>query len=173
MFSLVVVVIARPTPEAFWVGLPLVAVGEAIRVWSAGYLTKLSGLVTAGPFALCRNPLYMGSFLISLGYLVMCHRPYVLIAGVVLFWVLHGGAVAYEEQLLRARFGKEFDDYCRQVPRFLPRLRRLGGSGVFSLRRVVANDEHRQAASAALLSAILAWMAYESFSVLDWLVELR
>lgn len=173
MFSLVVLVVAKPTPEAFWTGLPLVAVGEVIRVWSAGYLTKLSGLVTAGPFALCRNPLYMGSFLISLGYLVMCDRPYLLIAGVVLFWILHGGAVAYEERLLRERFGAEFDDYCRRVPRFLPRPGRLVGSGAFSFRRVVANDEHRQAASAALLSAAFAWMAYESFSILDWLVELR
>lgn len=173
VFSLVVLVVAKPDPAAFWMGLPLVAAGEAIRIWSAGYLTKLSGLVTAGPFALCRNPLYVGSFLISLGYLVMCDRPYVLIAGIVVFWVLHGGAVVYEERLLRERFGAEFDDYCRRVPRFLPRLGRLAGNGAFSFRRVVTNDEHRQAVSAVALLSVFAWMAYESFSILDWLVELR
>jgi protein-S-isoprenylcysteine O-methyltransferase Ste14 len=167
--SLGLLVVARPTPAAFWAGLPLVALGEAIRVWAAGYLTKLSGLVTAGPFAMCRNPLYIGSFLISLGYLVMCSRVDVLVVGIVLFWILHGGAVAYEERLLREKFGEEFEQYCRQAPRFLPRPGRFSGSGVFSFEQVMANDEHRQAASAAILSAAFAFMAYGSFSVIDWL----
>lgn len=168
-FSLCLVVVAKPTPAAFWSGLPLVIAGEAIRVWSAGYLTKLSGLVTGGPFALCRNPLYVGSSLISLGYLLMCHRVDALLAGVVLFWILHGGAVAYEERLLRERFGEEFEQYCREVPRFVPHPRKLAGGGAFSFERIMANDEHRQAVSAVLLSASFAVMAYESFSILDWL----
>jgi protein-S-isoprenylcysteine O-methyltransferase Ste14 len=169
VLSLGVLVVARPTPAAFWTGLPLVAIGEAIRVWSAGYLTKLSGLVTAGPFALCRNPLYVGSFAISLGYLLMCHRVDVLVVGTALFWILHGGAVAYEERLLREKFGDEFDEYCRKVPRFLPHPGQIAGSGAFSFKQVMANDEHRQAASAALLSVAFASMAYASFSVIDWL----
>jgi protein-S-isoprenylcysteine O-methyltransferase Ste14 len=166
VLSLGVLVVAKPTPAAFWMGLPLVAVGEAIRVWSAGYLTKLSGLVTAGPFALCRNPLYVGSFLISLGYLLMCHRTDVLIVGIVLFWILHGGAVAYEERLLREKFGEEFERYCREAPRFLPRPRRFVGEGRFTFERVIANDEHRGVASAALLCIAFAVMAYGSYSIL-------
>lgn len=165
-------IVARPTPEAFWAGLPLVALGQIIRVWSAGYLTKLSGLVTAGPFAMCRNPLYMGSFLISLGYLVMCHRLYVLMVGIVLFWMLHGAAVAYEERLLREKFGEDFANYCKRVPRFLPRLRRPAGQGRFSFEQVMANDEHRGAASAMLILSAFGLMAYESFSVLNWLADL-
>ena len=160
------VVVARPTPAAFWAGLPLVALGEMIRVWASGYLTKLSGLVTAGPFAMCRNPLYIGSFLISLGYLVMCSRVDVLVVGIVLFWILHGGAVAYEERLLREKFGEEFEQYCRQAPRFLPHPRRFVSEGGFSFERVIANDEHRGVACAALLSAAFAVMAYGSYSIL-------
>jgi uncharacterized membrane protein (GlpM family) len=170
--SVALVLVAKPTPEVFWAGLPLVALGELIRVWSAGYLTKLSGLVTAGPFAMCRNPLYLGSFLISLGYLVMCHRLDVLIVGVILFWILHGAAVAYEERLLRERFGEDFEAYCHSVPRFLPRLRMPGGRGSFSLGQVMANDEHRGAASAALFLTAYGVLAYESFSILKWLSDL-
>ena len=156
----------------FWAGLPLVALGEAIRVWSSGYLTKLSGLVTAGPFAMCRNPLYMGSFLISLGYFVMCNRLDVLIVGIILFWMLHAAAVIYEERLLREKFGEDFEQYCRNVPRFLPRLRGPVGQGRFSFEQVMANDEHRGAASAALLLAAYGVMAFGSFSVLRWLQSL-
>lgn len=144
-------------------------IGESIRAWSAGYLTKLSGLVTAGPFALCRNPLYVGSFIICLGYLVMCHCIYALVAGIVLFWVLHSGAVAYEERLLRDKFGDDFDNYCRQTPRFFPRPNELTGYGTFALKQVMANDEHRQIVSAVLISTAFGVMAYESFSIADWL----
>jgi steroid 5-alpha reductase family enzyme len=164
--------VAKPTPAAFWAGLPLVAIGEAIRLWASGYLTKLSGLVTAGPFAICRNPLYAGSFLICLGYLVMCNRADVLIVGIALFWGLHWAAVIYEERILRERFGEEFEEYCRRVPRFVPRPRRLAGRGGFSFEQVMANDEHRGAASAALLSTVFAFMAYGSFSIAGWLTSL-
>ena len=153
----------------FWAGLPLVALGELIRVWSAGYLTKLSGLVTAGPFALCRNPLYLGSFLISLGYLVMCDNIYVLIVGVIVFWILHGAAIAYEERLLSDKFGEDFLNYCRNVPRFLPRLSRFEGQGSFSFKQVMANDEHRGAATTAILLAVFGLMAFGSISIVSWL----
>lgn len=170
--SLGLLIVAKPTMEAFWAGLPLVALGQIIRVWSAGYLTKLSGLVTAGPFALCRNPLYIGSFLMSLGYMVMCHRLDVLIVGIVLFWMLHGAAVAYEERLLREKFGDEFTYYCKRVPRFFPRLRRTEGDGQFSFDQVMANDEHRGIASAALFMTAFGFMAVKSFSMINWLSKL-
>lgn len=163
--SLGLLVVARPTPASFWAGLPLVALGQVIRVWSAGYLTKLSGLVTAGPFAMCRNPLYIGSFFMSLGYMVMCHRLYALIIGVILFWMLHGAAVAYEERLLREKFGDDFAYYCKRVPRFIPRLKRIEGEGKFSLGQVMANDEHRGIASAALIIIAFGLMAVNSFSL--------
>ena len=153
-------------------GVPLVALGQLIRMWSAGYLTKLSGLVTAGPFAMCRNPLYIGSFFMSLGYMVMCNRLVVLIIGTILFWILHGAAVAYEERLLREKFGDDFAYYCKRVPRFLPRLRRSDGQGSFSFKQVIANDEHCGAASAALILTAFGLMAYKSFSVINWLAGL-
>jgi hypothetical protein len=165
-------VVARPTPEAFYTALPFVVVGELIRIWSSGYLTKLSGLVTAGPFALCRNPLYVGSFLISLGYMLMCHNPIVLVVGAVIFWMLHGGAVAYEEKLLCEHFGEDYAKYCREVPRFIPRPRSLTGQGSFSFQRAMGNDEFRGAAFLVLFVSCFGVMAFGSFSVLNWLSSL-
>ena len=149
--------------------MPLVIVGEAIRIWSAGYITKLSGLITAGPFAMCRNPLYVGSFLICLGYLIMCRRLDVIILGSILFWVFHGGAVAYEERLLAEKFGQVYEDYRRSVPRFIPCFSRRTGEGSFSLKQVMANDEHRSVIAALVLVSMFCFMAYDSFSILQWL----
>ena len=162
--------LARPTPWLFWVGLPFVVAGEALRIWAVGYLTKLRTLVTAGPFGLCRNPIYLGSFLITVGCFVMCGRIDVWVAGTALFWLFHGGAIAYEEKLLRDRYGEVFADYCKTTPRLLPRLRGSGGSGVFSWKQVVGNDEHRSALGTFVLAAIFGLVAYfPNLAPAEWL----
>ena len=166
------VLLAKPTPRACWIGIPLVIVGEAIRIWSAGYITKLSGLVTAGPFAMCRNPLYIGSFIICLGYLAMCQRLDVTIIGIILFFIFHGGAVIHEERMLSERFGEEYEAYCKSVPRFIPRFSRRIGQGSFSFKQVMANDEHRSAIAAVALVSAFCFMAHDSFSILQWLSRL-
>ncbi|MGI6296035.1 MAG: methyltransferase family protein [Armatimonadota bacterium] len=172
LLSIGLVLVARPTPLAFWIGMPLVVAGELLRVWSAGYLTKLSCLVTAGPFAMCRNPLYVGSFLICLGYLIMCQRLDAFIIGIILFWILHGAAVAYEERLLTEKFGDDFKVYCKVVPRFIPRIGSGGGQGSFSFGQVMANDEYRGAAAAALFLVIYGYMAYDSSTLWGWISRL-
>ncbi|NLN76878.1 MAG: isoprenylcysteine carboxylmethyltransferase family protein [Armatimonadetes bacterium] len=159
--------VAKPTPFAFWIGLPLIIVGEVVRVWASGYLTKLSGLVTAGPFALCRNPLYIGSFLICLGYLIMCHRLDAFIIGLFLFWVLHGAAIVYEEKLLLKTYGQDFEDYRRAVPRFIPRFRPRKGKGSFSFAQVLVNAEHRGAIATMILTTAFGFLAYDLFSAIQ------
>lgn len=150
-----VLLLGRPTHTSVLIGLPLVVAGQALRLWASGYIVKLRELVTAGPFALCRNPLYVGTFLVSAGYFTMCNRLDVWIAGVVLFWVFHGGAVIHEERLLREKFGQEYVDYCRSTPRFLPRPRGLAGNGCFSWSQLANNNEYRGAVVALLMMALL------------------
>lgn len=169
--SILLVFIAKPTPGAFWIGLPFTLIGVVIRLWSAGYLTKMSGLVTAGPFAFCRNPLYIGSFFISVGYFIMCNRIDVWIVGTVLFWLFHGGAVVYEEQLLREKFKEEYIQYCKSVPRFLPFPQRFARNGSFSLKRIMTNNEYRSVLSTMILLALFGLMAYNNFSIITWLSD--
>lgn len=173
MAPLVLLGFARPTPKHVLMGIPLILAGEAIRLWAAGYLNKLGELVTAGPFALCRNPLYIGSFLTSLGYLVMCDRPVLWAPAIALFWLFHGGAVAYEEKLLRERFGPAYDAYCRAVPRFVPIPRGLSGNGRFTLRQLVLNNEHHSVAGALLLVGLMLLKARTPCILpVGWLVTL-
>lgn len=157
---LALLLVANPVPALFWAGVPFVAVGETVRAWAAGYLTKLSRLVTAGPFALCRNPIYIGSFLVNVGYLFMCNQPAAWVAGLFIFWIFHAGAVAYEEKLLREKFGIEFDEYRSAVPCFVPKMRSLSGRGSFSLKQLAANDEIRVALGTFGACVLFGLMAY-------------
>lgn len=170
LIPVVLLLLADPSPKLFWIGLPFVVAGEAVRIWSAGFLTKLRCLVTDGPFSLCRNPLYLGSFAIALGYFIMCGRVELMAAGVVLFWAFHGGAIIYEEKLLRELYGEEFVAYCSRTPRFLPRCCGGGSLRGFSLKQAFANDEPRTAFGTVLIVGLFGVLAYyPNYAPLRWL----
>jgi len=166
--------LGKPNIASFVAGVPFVIAGEAIRLWVSGYLNKLNSLATAGPFALCRNPMYIGTFLISTGYFIMANRLDVWIVGTILFWLFHAGAVFYEEKLLREKFGTEYERYCDQVPRFIPRFRRFAGNGQFSLEQLVINREHQRITLAIIIIALLFLkMRFPGFSFMNWGLALR
>ena len=65
---------ARPTPKALLIGASVSLLGLAIRAWAAGHIRKNAQLATSGPYAFTRNPLYFGSFLLSLGFTIASGR---------------------------------------------------------------------------------------------------
>ena len=124
-------------PGAFSIasGLPLAFAGEAVRMWAVGYsglttrgdAVTAPALVTAGPYAYVRNPLYVGNFLTAAGFAV-AFTGRNSVAGKVL---LVGGSLAamiavyavivpHEEAYLQATFGAPFDDYVQRVPPVVP-----------------------------------------------------
>ncbi len=107
--------------------------GELVRFWGvsiAGSETRTTGrvggtyLITNGPFAYVRNPLYVGNMLMyaGIGVMSMALFPWLLIAAIVWFYVQYYLIVTNEEEYLAASFGAEYAEYCRNVRRFLPRL---------------------------------------------------
>ena len=135
--------LSRPTVMSICLGLPLVVLGMAVRWWAAGCVRKARQLATGGPYAHIRNPLYVGSFLMLLGFCAMLNRPVlwaVLPAG---FAWLYWGTVRREEQDLAHKFGDSYRSYVRAVPRFLPRWKPyLGGVATdFDWRHAYANGE--------------------------------
>ena len=126
--------------EAFaFAGLLLVSLGVVGRVWALSYLVgkKSKTLVTEGPFSLCRNPLYLFSFL---GLLGICLRTQTLaIPAVVmpLFVLVHLRSVRNEESKLRAMFPGEFDAYAKLIPRFVPSLAHFKESDMLTVNAVL------------------------------------
>src|SRR5262245_33862807 len=104
-------------------GLLLVAAAALGRTWCSVFIAghKDEDLVTGGPYALCRNPLYGLSMLAGLG-MGLASRSVILLAGTIgLLALLHLRAIGDEERRLLARHGEAFQRYCQEVPRFLPR----------------------------------------------------
>ncbi|MGH9576684.1 MAG: methyltransferase family protein, partial [Terriglobales bacterium] len=100
-------------------------------------------LVQGGLFAHCRNPLYVGNFLILLGVGIASNSVVFLSVGVPFFLFAYWAIIAAEENYLRNKFGQEFDDYCGRVNRLLPNLSGLAQTlcGMrFNWRRLITKE---------------------------------
>jgi protein-S-isoprenylcysteine O-methyltransferase Ste14 len=104
--------------------LMIAAIG---RVWTSAYISgrKTHELVCDGPYSLTRNPLYFFSLLAYLGAGLAFEKLTVALAFVVMFWVTHWPTIMAEEAKLRKKFGDEYDDYAKSVPRFWPRIGKM------------------------------------------------
>jgi protein-S-isoprenylcysteine O-methyltransferase Ste14 len=129
-FLLVTLLAPGHATVANWlVGVVLIAVGEWIRlagVAAAGTVTRrrsrdVQRLVTYGIFGWVRNPLYVGNFLIWMGFVVISGVLWFLPIAIVLFAVEYALIVAYEEGVLESIFGREYLDYRKTTPRWFPR----------------------------------------------------
>ncbi|MBI5197424.1 MAG: isoprenylcysteine carboxylmethyltransferase family protein, partial [Nitrospirae bacterium] len=78
-------------------------------------------LATRGPYRLTRNPLYLGSFLMGLGFCLMGARLWLVPVFLIAFYWIYRPTIRKEEEILQKRFGADFDRYKQSVPRFFPR----------------------------------------------------
>ena len=116
-------------PRNWILGFALIVLGEAIRlagVAAAGTVTRrrsrtVQRLVTYGIFAWMRNPLYVGNFLIWIGFTVISGVLWFIPVAVVLFAVEYTLIVRYEEGVLESIFGQEYLAYKSRTPRWFPR----------------------------------------------------
>jgi protein-S-isoprenylcysteine O-methyltransferase Ste14 len=126
----------KPSGGSIAVGVPVALAGEALRCWAVGYsgVTTRSdrvtapALVTAGPYAYVRNPLYVGNFITAVGFTLafsgkLSPRRAALLGTLGLGTMLgvYAIIVPLEEAYLRETFGDAFEAYVERVPRLLPR----------------------------------------------------
>jgi protein-S-isoprenylcysteine O-methyltransferase Ste14 len=138
--------------------LPLLAAGEAIRLWASGHIEKTRALATGGPYAHTRNPLYVGSLLLGAGAAVAAWSPWTALAVALYFAAFYPRAVRQEAAFLADRFGAEYAAWAREVPLFLPRPRPAGPrASRFDWLRVRRNREWRTAL-ALPAALVLLWL---------------
>jgi protein-S-isoprenylcysteine O-methyltransferase Ste14 len=163
----ILLILARPSLRCWLVGIPLVLLGQGIRFWAAGHLRKNATVISSGPFGYVRNPLYLGSFFIFCGLCAMVNRWVIFPLLIFIFIIFHVGAVLYEERHLHDLFGEEFSQYCKRVPRFIPRLRSIGGAGKFSFHLAIINREHKSALGTLVLVVLFGLRIL--FSSMKWI----
>jgi protein-S-isoprenylcysteine O-methyltransferase Ste14 len=117
---------------SFAAGLTLVVAGELLRLWAVGHAGSLTRtrnvgadrLVTTGPYAFVRNPLYTGNMLIYCGMVLAMSPSWPWLLLLVFIWFLwqYTLIVQLEEGKLITLFGDEYEQYRKHVPRIIPRL---------------------------------------------------
>jgi protein-S-isoprenylcysteine O-methyltransferase Ste14 len=145
--------LARPSWRSIALGAVVVVPGLLIRALASGHVRKNESLATSGPYAYTRNPLYLGSLVMGLGFCVAARSWWVGLALVVMFFAIYIPVIRDEEAFLRRTF-PEFEEYARQVPRMLPRIIRHSSdaketAGGFSLNLYLKHREYN-----ALLGAV-------------------
>lgn len=162
VFVLAAIALRKPAWD-LW-GIPLVALGESLRTWAAGHLVKDETLTVGGPYAHVRNPLYLGSLLNTLGFLVILGDLLLAAIFLALAVAVYLPTVKQEEDYLRRMHGEAFEAYRRAVPGLIPRVtpawlpagqELASGGAAFSWRTVLANDEHKTWVALAGLFALL------------------
>ena len=155
LFAAVYVWLAHPTWRSILLGTAIAVIGLVVRALASGHVRKNEQLTTTGPYAYTRNPLYLGSLVIAMGFTLASRSWTIAAVAIAMLVAIYIPVIRSEEEFLRARF-PEFEDYCRNVPRLLPRLRAHPGSaGSFSAHLYWKHREFNAALGAALIVAVL------------------
>lgn len=139
------------------IGISFILLGQLLRVSARGYKAHHSQngnkLIQEGPYALVRNPMYLGIILIGLGVVLSICNLWVLILFAIGFLSRYFMLFKKEEAVLLKAFGNQFATYVHKVPRLVPR---------FS---VLAQDD-----ICRYLPLKLAWFRSELISILPVLL---
>jgi len=175
LFPIALLLFLLPSPTAFpqwWMaalaGGGLIVLGQLIRAVSVELVYIVRGgrkgkvyaddLVTEGMFAHCRNPLYVGNYLGILGAVVASNSVVALAVGGILFFIAYLSITLAEENFLSGKFGKSYDQYCADTPRFAMKLSGLGATfraSKFNWKRLIMKEYGTMFVSLAGLILIL------------------
>jgi protein-S-isoprenylcysteine O-methyltransferase Ste14 len=146
--------LARPTWQSLLLGLIGIVPGLLIRALASGHVRKNETLATSGPYAYTRNPLYVGSLLMGIGFAVAARSWWIGGAVAAMFFVIYLPVIRDEEAYLRQKF-PEFEEYARKVPRIVPRIAAGAGGKPegFSWELYLKHREWKAAVGAAGLMA--------------------
>ncbi len=157
--AILVLFFARPSPVSILAGALIGVIGLWLRARAAGYLHKQKVLTVTGPYAFTRNPLYLGSAILTLGAGIAAHSWTSVSILCVYFALVYSIVMRREERELHARHGAAFEEYARAVPLFLPRMTAIklagGSASSFSFEQYKKNHEWQAAVGYLLLLAVL------------------
>lgn len=143
-FGIFMILFTNCDDKSFGFGIPFIIAGELIRLWANGYAIKSEKLTTSGPYAFVRHPLYLGTTLLAVGFIVLLKIYYVGPALLVVMAFVYYETIKKEEGMLEGKF-KEYADYRKKVPTMIPTLfpYRGGEKWGFSFERLIRSQEYK------------------------------
>lgn len=160
VFAVLYFWLARPSWRSIGLGLILTAPGLLVRALASGHVRKNEALATSGPYAYTRNPLYLGSLLMGIGFCIAARSWWIGVVLVLMFFAIYVPVIRSEEEFLRGKFS-EFEEYARRVPRMFPRIvparsnDKGESGGSFSMDLYLKHREYNALAGAVAMLAVL------------------
>ena len=162
VYALAVLVIyyAHTTALTFQIGIVVAALGELVRLWANGYVghvkvnrtdaarsaPKIGRLITAGPYAFVRHPLYLGTLLIAAGTFIIVGNWWLGLISLASLVIIYRRKMAEEETRIQSEWGEAYARYHQSVSRWLPLRRRYAhAEGCWSWQGIVASKEWKTA----------------------------
>src|ERR1700730_6169676 len=121
LFAVAYLWFAHPTWVSVMTGGLVVVIGLGIRAAASGHIRKNAQLATTGPYAYTRNPLYLGSIVMAMGFVLAARGMWIGVAALAMFLFIYVPVIQAEEAYLRSAF-PEYEEYSAQVPRLWLRL---------------------------------------------------
>ena len=146
---------SQPTWPSLALGAAVAAFGIAIRAVASGHVQKNRELTQSGPYAYVRNPLYLGSIVIGIGFVIAARDAWLASVLVVYFAAIYMPVIRGEENYLSSQF-PEYREYVRRVPSLLPRAMWFKGvTDGFSRELYFRHREYNSLLGAAAILAVL------------------
>lgn len=156
VIAVVYMVFARPEPLTLSIGLAIALVGVLLRAWAGGHLRKSEKLDVSGPYAHTRNPLYLGTFVIALGFGLASGSWWLFLLAAAYIGSIYFPVMNVEAEVLENRLGEEYREYAANVPILFPRLTPWKNSDRrFDFQIYLKNGEYNAAIGLAAAAAIL------------------
>jgi len=162
------ILLARPRPVTLVIGGAVAVCGLLVRAWASGHIRKNDALAVAGPYAYSRNPLYLGTFILGLGFSIAAAGGWLLF-GVLggmfaaLFLGIYLPVMRVEALTLAELFGEDYKRYAAMVPLLFPRLTPYGGDAPglkFDMNLYLRYREYRAALGLLIGWCVLALKAF-------------
>ena len=141
-FALAAFYLAAPTSSSMLLGASVAAAGEALRIWAAGHIEKSREVTRSGPYRFVRHPLYLGSSIMALGFVIAARSWWCGVVVAIYMGLTLVAAIRTEEATLDEKFKGEYSAYKAGAA---PPVQRS-----FSFARVLANKEYRAVAGLAI-----------------------
>jgi protein-S-isoprenylcysteine O-methyltransferase Ste14 len=137
------------------IGFVCIVFGALFRMSARGYKKAVSqqssALVTGGPYKLVRNPMYLGTFLVGVGFMFPLFPLWTIAIFAAVFYLRFVLEIRKEQKFLSNAFGVQYEEYCRNVPAFIPNLK--------SIRSVTFNE---------VFSKKYLWTTKEKYGLFYW-----
>lgn len=144
-FVIFLVLFTNSDDKSIMAGIWFIAAGLFLRVWANGYVIKLEKLTTSGPYAFVRHPLYLGTMLLTIGFVIMLKIYYIGIVFFLIMVTVYCRTIKKEEDMLEQRFKDLYVNYKEKVPAIVPTIfsYRKGEKWPFSFKRLIKSQEYK------------------------------